>query len=59
VRVRPEVRRARGAFGWTLSVPLAHFGHWWGSLIYASPVFLMAGALLYSNWKEKRRRKRS
>ena len=42
-----------------MTLPLAHFGHWWGSLIYASPVFVMAGALLYSNWKEKRRRKRS
>ena len=38
-----------------MSVPMAHFGHWWGSMIYASPVIVMAAALLWSNWREKRR----
>jgi hypothetical protein len=38
-----------------MSLPLAHFGHWWGSLVYASPVIVMAAALLWSNWKEKRK----
>jgi ABC-type multidrug transport system permease subunit len=41
-----------------MSLPLAHFGHWWGSLIYASPVLVMAGALVFANWREKRRRRK-
>jgi hypothetical protein len=38
-----------------MSLPLAHFGHWWGSMIYAAPVLVMVVALLWSSWKEKRR----
>ena len=36
--------------------PLAHAGHWIASLLYVAPVALIVGALLWQNWREKRRK---
>lgn len=33
----------------------AHVGHWAVSLIYAAPALLLAGALIVSTMKQKRR----
>lgn len=35
------------------SLPLAHFGHWWGSLLFAVPVLLLFG---YVSWENVKRR---
>ena len=39
-------------------VPLAHFGHWYVSLIYAAPVIILVGALVIGDWRDKRRKRR-
>ena len=36
--------------------PLAHAGHWIASLLYVAPVALIVGALLWQNWRDKRRK---
>lgn len=35
-------------------VVLAHLGHWIGSLIYAAPALLLAGALAVSTIRQRR-----
>jgi hypothetical protein len=34
---------------------LAHFGHWYVSMIYAAPALLLAGGLVFSTVRERRR----
>ena len=34
---------------------LAHFGHWYVSLIYAAPALLLAGGLAFTTLRERRR----
>jgi hypothetical protein len=34
---------------------LAHFGHWYVSMIYAAPALLLAGGLGLSTLRERRR----
>jgi hypothetical protein len=34
---------------------LAHFGHWYVSMIYAAPALLLGGGLAFSTLREKRR----
>jgi hypothetical protein len=36
-------------------VVFAHFGHWAVSLIYAAPALLLAGALVVSTLRQRRR----
>jgi hypothetical protein len=38
---------------------LAHFGHWYVSLVYAAPALLLGGGLAISAWRERRRRARA
>jgi hypothetical protein len=39
-----------------ISIPLAHFGHWYISLpIFMGPVIVLAGWLLVVSWKDRRR----
>jgi hypothetical protein len=33
---------------------LAHTGHWTTSLVYLAPVLLLAGALAWQSWRDKR-----
>jgi NAD-dependent oxidoreductase involved in siderophore biosynthesis len=33
----------------------AHFGHWYVSLLYLAPVFVIAGALAVQSLRERRR----
>lgn len=37
---------------------LAHFGHWYVSMIYAAPALLLGGALGLSALRERRRSRR-
>ncbi len=30
-----------------MTLPLAHFGHWWGQLVFAAPVLILVGLLLF------------
>jgi hypothetical protein len=39
-----------------IAPPLAHAGHWIASLLYVAPVALIVAALLWQNWREKRRK---
>jgi hypothetical protein len=34
---------------------LAHAGHWLASLIYAAPVLVLGGWLVFDSWKQRRR----
>jgi purine-cytosine permease-like protein len=34
---------------------LAHFGHWWGSLLYLAPVVVVVGWLSLQSWLDNRR----
>jgi hypothetical protein len=40
-----------------VSLPTAHFGHWWGQLLFAAPVVLLFGAVTWENvrrrWRER------
>jgi hypothetical protein len=41
--------------GESLMVVLAHAGHWLVSLVYAAPALLLAGALVISTMRQRRR----
>ena len=34
---------------------LAHFGHWWQSLLYLAPVIVVVGWLSLQSWRDNRR----
>jgi TRAP-type mannitol/chloroaromatic compound transport system permease small subunit len=36
-----------------MTFPLAHFGHWWGQLLFAAPVLLL---FLFVGWDNIRQR---
>jgi hypothetical protein len=38
---------------------LAHFGHWYVSMVYAAPALLLGGALGISALRERRRARRA
>jgi hypothetical protein len=35
--------------------PFAHFGHWWGSILYLAPVVVVVVFLGVQSWRAKRR----
>jgi hypothetical protein len=35
--------------------PFAHFGHWWGSILYLAPVVIVVVFLAVQSWRAKRR----
>jgi hypothetical protein len=35
--------------------PIAHFGHWYVTLLYLGPVIVLVVALSFQSWREKRR----
>jgi hypothetical protein len=35
---------------------IAHFGHWWTSLLYLVPVVAIVAWLSFQQWRENRRR---
>jgi hypothetical protein len=37
------------------STPFAHFGHWWGSILYLAPVVVVVVFLGVQSWRAKRR----
>jgi hypothetical protein len=37
----------------------AHAGHWIEGIIFALPVLVLVGALLWDGWRKKRRERRS
>jgi hypothetical protein len=41
-----------------LILPIAHFGHWYVTLLYMAPVVILVGALSFQSWREKRREER-
>lgn len=43
------------AAGW---VPLAHFGHWYHSLLYALPIVLLILLLAAGSWRDRRKGER-
>ena len=40
----------------TRDLPIAHFGHWYVTLLYMGPVIVLVGALSFQSWREKRRK---
>ena len=34
---------------------LAHFGHWWSSLLYLAPVVIVVGWLSIQAWRDRGR----
>jgi hypothetical protein len=38
-----------------IAVPFAHFGHWWGSILYLAPVVIVVVFLGVQSWRAKRR----
>jgi hypothetical protein len=34
---------------------IAHFGHWWQSLLYLAPVVIVVGWLSLQAWRDRRR----
>jgi len=34
---------------------LAHFGHWWSSLLYLAPVVIVVGWLSIQAWRDRNR----
>ena len=36
-------------------LPIAHFGHWYVTLLYMGPVIVLVAALSFQSWREKRR----
>ncbi len=40
-----------------MSLPIAHFGHWYVSILYLGPVLVLVVALSAQSWREKRRDK--
>jgi hypothetical protein len=41
------------------ATPFAHFGHWWGSILYLAPVAIVVVFLAVQSWRAKRRDKGS
>jgi hypothetical protein len=39
----------------TLVLPIAHFGHWYVTLLYMAPVVVLVAALSFQSWRDKRR----
>lgn len=39
-------------------LPIAHFGHWYVTILYMAPVVILVAALSLSSWREKRRKER-
>ena len=37
-------------------LPIAHFGHWYVTLLYMGPVVILVAALSIQSWREKRRK---
>jgi hypothetical protein len=35
--------------------PIAHFGHWYVTLLYMGPVIVLVAALSIQSWRDKRR----
>jgi hypothetical protein len=33
---------------------LAHFGHWYVSLLYLGPVFVVVAVLTFQSWRDRR-----
>lgn len=42
-----------------MTIPLAHFGHWYVQIIFAVPVLLLAGALGVDNLRKRRGQRRA
>lgn len=42
-----------------ITLPLAHFGHWYVQLIFAAPVLLVAGVLGLDSVKQRLRNRRA
>jgi membrane protein implicated in regulation of membrane protease activity len=42
----------------SLTVPLAHFGHWYVQILFVAPVVLLVAALSFQSWRENRRRRK-
>jgi hypothetical protein len=38
-------------------LPIAHFGHWYVTLLYMGPVVILVAALSIQSWREKRRKR--
>jgi hypothetical protein len=38
-----------------LTLPIAHFGHWYVTLLYMGPVVVLVAALSIQSWRDKRR----
>jgi hypothetical protein len=38
-----------------MTVPFAHFGHWWTSILYLAPVAVVVIWLALQSWRERRR----
>ncbi len=38
-----------------MSLPLAHLGHWWGQIVFAAPVLILVGVLLYDKVRSRGR----
>jgi len=45
--------------GEPVSLPLAHLGHWWGQIVFAAPVLILVGVLLYDKVRSRRRERKS
>jgi hypothetical protein len=41
--------------GRPMTLVLAHFGHWYVSLLYVGPVAVIAGVLSVQAWRDRRR----
>ncbi|MDX6656524.1 MAG: hypothetical protein QOH62_1317 [Solirubrobacteraceae bacterium] len=41
-----------------LILPVAHFGHWYVTLLYMAPVVVLVAALSFQSWRDKRRKDR-
>jgi hypothetical protein len=37
-------------------LPVAHFGHWYVTLLYLGPVIVLVIALSFQSWRDKRRK---
>ena len=38
----------------SVTMILAHFGHWWTSLLYLAPVVIVVGWLSFQAWRDSR-----
>jgi hypothetical protein len=39
-------------------LPIAHFGHWYVSLLYLAPVFVIVIVLSVQSWRDRRQARR-